>query len=185
MLEESFFEHIDPILAPLGFLPGDGEEFRDPPLDVLRYYRRPVRLHWLPFLGRAQGVVAVVRQPVDVGVAGRPGGDLTAFRARVASAASNRFPPSRAFGWGSLGLTVVMLTPEPIGPEDDQALEKAMARDPRSRAIVLGLIRVNLGQEAMSYQIVEGPVGLFPEPVALVDGLTSRFRRLVPFFSGE
>ncbi|WP_435017729.1 hypothetical protein TA3x_005349 [Tundrisphaera sp. TA3] len=185
MLEESFFDHIDPVLAPLGFLPEDGEEFRDPPLDVLRYYRRPVRLHWLPLLGRSQSVVAVARQPVDIGVAGKPGGDLAAFLGRACEAADGRFPPGRAYGWGSLGLTVVMLTPEPIGAGDDEALEKALAARRRSRAIPFGLIRVNLGQEAMAYRIIEGPGGLFPEPAALVDALTSRFRRLVPFFSGE
>src|SRR2546430_1526056 len=43
-----------------------GEEFRKPPLEVLRYYRRKVRLSWVPILGRALGVVMVVRQPVDV-----------------------------------------------------------------------------------------------------------------------
>ena len=87
MLEDPFFDLIDPVLAPLGQLPEDGEEFREPPLDVLRYYRRPVRLHWLPLLGRAQSVVAVARQPADVGVAGGPGKDLGAFLARVAMAA--------------------------------------------------------------------------------------------------
>ena len=48
MLEDPFLDLIDPILKPLGLREEDGEEYREPPLDVLRYYRKPVRLHWLP-----------------------------------------------------------------------------------------------------------------------------------------
>jgi hypothetical protein len=183
LLEEQLFEIVDPILVSQKLREEPGEEFREPPLDILRYYRRPVRLHWLPMLGRAQSVVAVVRQPVDVGVAGSPG-DYRAFLARLAMAVNGRFPPGRRLGWGSIGLTVVVLTPEPIAAEDDARLEAALKAPSRSRVVTLGLIRLNLGQEAMSFQLAGGPDDLFPEPIALADELTARFRRFVPLFDG-
>ena len=174
---------IDPILVALKLREEPGEEFREPPLDVLRYYRRPVRLHWLPALGRAQSVVAAVRQPIDVGVAGSPR-DYRAFLTRLAMAVNGRFPPGRRLGWGSIGLTVVVLTPEPIAAEDDARLEEALKVPGRSRVVTLGLIRLNLGQDAMSFQLAGGPDDLFPEPIALADALTERFRRFVPLFDG-
>lgn len=183
MLEDPFLDLIDPVLKPLGLVEDDGEEFREPPLDVVRYYRRPVRLHWLPMIGRAQAVVAVVRQPVDVGLTGSSK-DYRAFLARLAMAVNGRFPPSRSLGWGSIGLTVVVLTPEPIAAEDDALMKAALEAPQRSRVVPLGLLRVNLGQEAMAFQLAGSPDGLFPEPVALADALTLQFRRFVPLFDG-
>ncbi len=69
MIEDDFWERINPVLKGLGATRDDGEEFREPPLDVLRYDVRPVRLHRVPLLGRALGVVATVRQPMDVALA--------------------------------------------------------------------------------------------------------------------
>ena len=183
MLEDPFLDLIDSILKPLGLREEVGEEFREPPLDVLRYYRRPVRLHWLPMIGRAQAVVAVVRQPVDVGLSGSPK-DYRAFLARLAMAVNGRFPPGNSLGWGSIGLTAVVLTPEPIAAEDDALMKSALEAPTRSRIVPLGLVRVNLGQEAMSFQLAGSPDGLFPEPVTLADALTLRFRRFVPLFDG-
>lgn len=183
VIEGEFFEMVDPILVSLGLRQEPGEEFRAPPLDIPRYYRRPVRLHWLPILGRAQSVVAAVRQPVDVGVAGSPV-DYRAFLARLAMAVNGRFPPGRRAGWGSIGLTAVVLTPEPIAAEDDAHLAAALKAPGRSRVVALGLIRLNLGQEAMSFHLAGGPDDLFPEPIALADALTARFRRFVPLFDG-
>ena len=40
MLEDQFIELIDPLLRAGGSVLEDGEEFREPPLAVLRYYRR-------------------------------------------------------------------------------------------------------------------------------------------------
>ena len=54
----------------------------------------------------------------------------------------------------------------------------------RSRVVPLGLIRINLGQEAMAFQLAGGPDDLYPEPAALADALTARFRRYVPLFDG-
>lgn len=179
MLEDGLFDFIDPILAKLGLVGEDGEEFREPALDVLRYYRRPVRLHWLPMLGRGHSVVAVARQPVDVGI-----GQYPAFLGRVAMAVNGRFPPGQKPGFGGIGLTIVVLTPEPIAAEDDALLKSAIEVRTRSRAVPLGVIRLNLGQEAMAFQLAGDSEGLFPEPAELTDALTSRFRRFVPLFDG-
>jgi hypothetical protein len=183
LLEDQFLDLIDPVLKPLGLREEEGEEFREPPLDVLRYYRRPVRLHWLPLIGRAQAVVAVVRQPVDVGLTGSSK-DYRAFLARLSMAINGRFPPGSALGWGSIGLTVIVLTPEPIAAEDDALMKTALEAPTRSRVVPLGLVRVNLGQEAMAFQLAGSPDGLFPEPVAIADALTLQFRRFVPLFDG-
>jgi hypothetical protein len=183
LLEDQLLDLIDPILTPLGLRAEEGEEFREPPLDVLRYYRRPVRLHWLPMIGRAQAVVAVVRQPVDVGLTGSPK-DYQVFFRRLAMAVNGRFPPSQRLGWGSIGLTIVALTPEPIAAEDDALLKTALEATSRSRVVPLGVVRINLGQEAMAFQLAGGSDTLFPEPVALADTLTLQFRRFVPLFDG-
>jgi len=177
VIEDELLAVLEPTLEPFGFRTEDGEEFRVPPLDVLRYYRRPVRLHWLPMLGQAQSVVAVVRQPVDV--AGTEAGCRTLLD-RLARAVNGRFPPGWALGWGSIGLSAVVLTPEPITANDDAKLGAGLKATLRSRVVPLAVIRINLGQEAMAFQLAGGPDGLFPEPVALVDALTSRFRRFVP-----
>ena len=67
-----------------------GEEFREPALDVLRYYRRPVRWNAVPVLGRALSVVAVIRQPLDIELLRRRYEQLLT---RLARAAGSRFPP--------------------------------------------------------------------------------------------
>jgi hypothetical protein len=136
-----------------------------------------VRLHWLPVLGRASSLVAVVFQPQDLG------GSEAAQRAlldRVGRAASGRFPPLRRGHGLSLGLTVLVVTPEPIRPEEEGILAAALARPPRGRAVPLGLFRLNLGQEAIAFALAEGPGGLFREPHALADALAERFGRFVP-----
>ena len=178
MTDDALFGLLDPILHPLGSRLEDGEEFADPPLDVLRYHARAVRLHWLPLLGRAQSVVAVVRQPVDLG------GTAAGTRAlvdRVGRAASTRFPPNRALGYGSIGLTTLILTPEPIQLEDDATLAAGLQTHLRSRVVPLATLRLNLGQEAMAFALAGGPADLFPEPATLADALTAKFRRFVPF----
>jgi hypothetical protein len=204
MIEDQFFEKIDPILKSAGCVAERGEEFRTPPLDVLRYYLRPVRLSWLPLLGRASSVVAVVRQPVDAGF--RPD-EYHRFLTRLALAVNGRFPPwsrgrtswrrvwrglwtrrgggTRAVNGGLvIGLTALILTPEPIGPEDDATLGQILgglsAIRTRTRVVPLGLLRVNLGQEAFAYALASGPAGLFTESEALAEAFSVHFRRFVP-----
>jgi hypothetical protein len=191
MIEERFFETIEPVLRTTGAVVEAGEEYRAPPLEVLRYYFRPVRLHWMPLLGRASSVVAVVRQPVDIGF--RPDA-YQIFLTRLAKAVNGRFPPwaprwprvrtRSAAGGLVIGLTTVILTPEPIGPDDDRVLREILGgvsvRRTRTRAVPLGLLRINLGQEALAFALAPGPAGLFFEPEALADGLSVHFRRFVP-----
>ena len=117
MTEDALFALIDPVMKEAGAVVDEGEEFRTPPLDVLRYYRRGVTLHWVPFLGWGLSVVAVVRQPVDVGFTAA---DYRRFLTRLAMAVNGRFPlwgPGKHPRGLSLGMTAVVLTPEPIGAD--------------------------------------------------------------------
>jgi hypothetical protein len=175
MTEDQLFDAIDPTLRSLGCTRNAGESFREPPLEVHCYYRRAVRISSLPILGRGSSVTAVVRQPLDVEFSEAGYRQLLK---RLAAAASGRFPPWKGL---VIGLTAVVLTPEPIGPNDDRALA-ALVGTPlsRFRAVLLGLIRINLGQEATAFAFREGPGGLFPEPHALADLVSERLRRYVP-----
>lgn len=178
MLENELIPILDSTLSALGATSDPGEEYRDPPLDILRYYRRKARVSTLPILGRALSVVALIRQPVDIGFPEA----YSTFLDRATRAADDRYPPWGRPGGFALGLTFVVLTPEPIGGADDEALGKILAgRKRRSRVVPLALIRLNLGQEAMAFSLVAGPPGVFPEPEAVVDALTPHFRRYVPF----
>ncbi|MEO6808589.1 MAG: hypothetical protein ABI353_05700 [Isosphaeraceae bacterium] len=174
MTEDDLFEILDPVLSTLGAVVTGGDSYQQPLLDVLRYYTRPVRLSWMPVVGRALSVVAIVRQPVDVGLTDE--GYRILLR-RLSMAANDRFPPWKAL---SIGLTALVLSPEPIQPDDDTAVQKALGRRSRLRAVPLALFRVNLGQEAMAMALAQGPDGLFAEPEAVADALTTRFRRFVP-----
>jgi hypothetical protein len=48
------------------------------------------------------------------------------------------------------------------------------------RVVPFGLIRINLGQEAIALAINSSPDELFPEPGRLADALCEQFRRYVP-----
>jgi hypothetical protein len=179
MVEDRFIELIEPVLRELGSVREAGEAFREPPLDVLGYYPRRVRLSRIPLFGRALGVVMVARQPVDVdGTAAGHGRLLT----RLAMATNGRFSP-----WQGLvvGLTAVILTPEPIAPGDDAMLRQVLdgTKLRRMRVVPFGLLRVNLGQEAIAMAINSSPDGLFPEPGRLADVLCESLRRYVPLVS--
>jgi hypothetical protein len=180
MREDDLFDLIDAAVRPIGTISQDGEEYQDPPIQVLRYYRRAVRLSPVPILGRSLSVAVVVRQPIDVAlVDGYP----ILFQ-RVGMVINGRFPPWKKQGGLSIGLTTIVTTPEPIGPGDDEILAKVLLTRPTPRAIPLGLIRLNLGQEAISFALASGPPGLFPEAETIVDALTPHFRRYVPFVTG-
>jgi hypothetical protein len=178
MIETELVEIVEQVLIPLGASAELGEEFQTPALDVLHYYRRPVRLSRVPLLGRAWSVVALVRQPIDIGI--KVGGGYKALLHRVAGAANARFPPGRDGRWGTIGLTTVVLTPEPIAVDDDTTIQSDLARPTRSRVLPLALFRLNLGQGAMAMALTRTPPGLFPESEALADALVKRFRRFVP-----
>jgi hypothetical protein len=175
MLEDRFIELIEPVLRELGSVRETGEEFREPPMDVLGYYPRKVRLNRVPFLGRGLGVVMVVRQPVDVD--GSQAG-YQRLLSRLAMAANGRFTPRQGL---VIGLTALVLTPEPIAPGDDAMLRQVLdVKLRRMRVVPFGLIRVNLGQEALALAINSSPDDLFPEPSRLGDLLCEHLRRYVP-----
>lgn len=181
MTEEDFFDLIDPVLIALGASREDGEDYRSPPLDVPRYYRRPARLGRLPVLGRATSVVAVARQPTDL----KPEdtAPIVRFRTvltRMARAANGRFRPSVRAGL-ALGLTGIVLSERSIDPDDEATLARLVDGRPlpRQRAFPLGLIVVDLARDSLTFALASGPPGAFPEPVALADALSVRLRRFV------
>ncbi len=175
MIEDEFIERIEPILREAGSVLEPGEEFREPPLDILRYYPRIVRMNRMPILGRALGVVLVARQPVDID-GSRAGYER--LLNRLAMAVNGRFPPWKGL---TIGLTALVLTPEPIKPGDDAMLREVLDRKlRRMRVVPFGLMRINLGQEAISMAINASPDDLFREPTLLADALCEDFRRFVP-----
>lgn len=171
MLLESLLERVEPVLKGLGHLVEPGEEFRAPPLDVERYFHRSTRLHWLPVIGRGVGVVAVARQPFDVEFS-LPG--YSRLLERLALAVNGRFPPRLGL---SVGLSAIVLTPEPIQPTDEEVLGKLPRSMPRTRVTLVSLYRLNLGQEAMSTLLTKSP---FEEPPVLYDCLSGAFRQFLP-----
>jgi hypothetical protein len=175
LTEESLFEVMDQAVGPAGASSEPGEEYVRPALDVRRYYRRPVRWNGVPILGRALSVVAVVRQPMELSFSDPGYKDLLV---RASMAAGGRF----SFWKGAvIGLTVVVLTSEPIGPGDDAILGQALGHSLRRyRAVPFGLIRINLGQEAFAFALRESPERLFSEAHTLADRLSESLRRFVP-----
>jgi hypothetical protein len=173
MLADDLQELMSSVLVPLGCSSEPGDELREPPLELLSYYTRSVRISALPILGRGLSVVALVRQPIDISIA-----NYERLMERVAKVINTRFPPVRGGRGLTLGFTTVVTTPEPIQPEDDASLEKVLSiTNVRNRAVPLGVFRVNLGQEAVSFSLRRGPENLFPEPDALADALSIRLRR--------
>lgn len=179
MKVEEFLKALDDVLAREQMAVQPGEEFTSPPLDVLRYYARPVRLSRWPIVGRGMSVAAVVQQPNDTP---QLGGQAILMQ-RIAAAVHGRFPPwPRGHGL-SLALSAIVCTTEPIRPDDDDG-QRLRALGPagstRSRVVPLALFRVNLGQEAMTMAMAGGPGDLFPELDPLTEYLTGRFQRFLP-----
>lgn len=178
MTEADLFDQLDAILEPIGSTPEDGISYSMPPLDVVRYDRRSATIHWLPVIGRGMGVVATIRQPEDLGF---ESGGYPILVKRAARAAEFRFPPWPRGGPGfTIGLSLLVLSPEPITPDDPDRLRKAIPTERRSRAVTLGLFRLNLEQEAMAFALAPAPEDVFPEPFRLAEGLSEGFRQFVP-----
>lgn len=168
---------LDATLTSLGGSIEDGEDYGVPPLSVRRYYRRPVKLHRMPVVGRGLSVVALVHAPTDLGATIDDG---RALLDRVGRAVNGRFPPLRQGNGLTVGLTVVAITPQPIEPREDAILASVMeARRPVGRALPLGLFRVNLGQEALAFALAEGPDGLFRDPHVLAAALSRPLGRFL------
>ncbi|ADV61619.1 hypothetical protein Isop_1030 [Isosphaera pallida ATCC 43644] len=164
---------IDRTLEPWSFRLETGEDYKTPPLDVRRYHHRAVRISWVPWLGRGRSVVALIRQPPDLKAEPR---DHHRLLERVARAVTTRFPPSMG---SVVGLVVIVLTAEPIAPDEEDQLKEVRLDLPRSRVVPLGLIRLNLVQEAMATAHRDGPAGLFPEAGALAEAFSRRFGRFL------
>lgn len=177
MLDDDFLAQLDRLLPPLGHVSVPGEAFDAPSLTVLRYDKRPLRLHWLPGLGRALSVVAVARQPVDLTFSAP---SCTTLLDRLSRAVNTRFPPFTKGNGLAVGLTTIVLTPEPIRPEDDAILASGLVRPARSRCVPLALFRINLDQEAVAWSLTVSPDNLYPEPQLLADAFANSFRRFVP-----
>ncbi len=179
MIQDRLLDLIDAAILPSGARPEPGDAIGTPPLEVLRYYRREARWSWMPILGQAQSVLAVVRQPRDIAFSQA---GYARLLLRLAGAASGRFPPWKGL---SLGLTALVITPEPLAPGDDEILARVLETSLRRyRSVALGLLRVNLGQETIAFALRTAPKDLFPEPLALADGLSEHLRRFVPLFEG-
>lgn len=178
MLLDELDDLVDATLTPLGAAREEGEEFAVPPLEVRGYFRRAVRLHWMPAVGRALAIVAVVHAPPDLGSSTE---DSRALLDRLGRAVNSRFPPLTRGNGLSIGLTAVVVTPEPIRPDDESRLDATLARRKAAgRSIPLGMFRVNLGQEALAYSLAAGPDDLFREPAALAEALSNRLGRFLP-----
>jgi hypothetical protein len=175
VIEDTLLDLIDPSLRTSGATAEAGEEWSVPALEVIRYYRRSVRWNRVPVLGRAQSVVAVVRQPLELAFSTA---GYTELLIRVSRAASSRFPPWKG---AVIGLTAVILTSEGIAPGDDEVLGSVLnAPLRRFRVVPFGLLRVNLGQEAVAFALRASPEGLFSESHRLADLLSEHLRRFVP-----
>jgi hypothetical protein len=152
MIEDQFVELIEPLLQKAGSSFQGGEAFHKPPLDILVYYWRSVRIRRIPIFGQAQSIVLIARQPVDVE------GNRSSYErllTRLAMAVNGRFPPWRGL---TIGLNAVVLTPEPVTPGDDGMLREALnIKLRRMRVIPLGLYRINLGQEALALAMQTDP----------------------------
>ena len=152
MLEDQFIELIDPLL-----LEGLGRRDRGR-VSRAAAVRAAVlpppsgRLNRVPIFGEAHSVVMV--DPA-AGRHRRNEGRSERLLTRLAMAANGRFPPWRGL---VIGLTAIVLTPEPIEPADDAMLREVLGvKLGRMRVVPFGLIRVNLGQEAIALAIQSEP----------------------------
>lgn len=177
MDEEAFLEQVERCVGKLGGRVKPGGSLEDPPLEVLRTYSRRVRWSWVPGLGRAVSVTAVVRQPVDLGF---DKAGCKALLERVTRAIDGQVPFFGKEGGLAVLLSVVVLTPEPISPEDDGLLQGALEGAGKGRVVPLGWFRVNLGQEAVAIGMRRGPGREFQEPLELAEMMTGLLRRYVP-----
>jgi hypothetical protein len=179
--EDELLQQVESILDPTGMRIEDGEEFREPPLDVVRYHVRVAKLGRLPVLDRVRSVVAIVRQPADMTFAAD---GLRSLMERVARAAHTRFPPWPRGEGLTLALTTLVLTPEPIRPDESPRLGELLAGPRRGRVVPLAVVRLNLGQGAVSLALTGGLENRFPEVPKLADALEEHFGRFLTPFSG-
>ena len=129
----------------------------------------------MPILGRAHSVVMVVRQPVDID--GSTAG-YERLLTRLAMAANGRFPPWRGL---VIGLTALVLTPEPIAPGDDAMLREVLERQAAAdagRAVRLDPHQPRPRGDRAGGQLQ--PRRPLHRAGRLADALCEHFRRFVP-----
>jgi hypothetical protein len=166
---------VDTALAPGAMLAHEGQAYQKPRLDVIRHYTRRVRTSWLPLVGRALSLVAVVEHPDDLTL------DASGCRTlleRVGTVMSARHSPFEGL---SLAISTLVVTQNPIEPDDDPMLAKGLVPQPRLRMVPLALFKINLSDTTMAQSYRAGPGDLFPEPALLSDVLCRSLRRYVPF----
>ena len=64
MLEDDFLENWQKWLDEHGWTHEEGEEFREPALDILGFGVKKIRLSRIPLFGRGLAVVAICRHQV-------------------------------------------------------------------------------------------------------------------------
>lgn len=180
MQEDDFLDALKLWVKSSEWQPLEGEEFASPPLDILTYAAKPVRLSRLPLFGRGMAVVAITRHPTDLRSV-TPG--LKAWVGRLAHAVNGQFPPWKRIRPGAILLIAVQLTPEPIRGEDEDHFKPVLGQWTGTRVVPAGIIRINLGQRAMASVLADGLPRDLPEIGRLVDDWASHFNRFVPMWA--
>ncbi|MCY2934561.1 MAG: hypothetical protein WCJ40_06885 [Planctomycetota bacterium] len=180
MLEDDFLEGWQKWLGEQGWQHDEGEEFRDPALDILGYGVKRIRLNRIPWFGRGLAVIAICRHPFDLR------SDATGLRQwsdRLARAVNGRFPPWKIRRPGAILLIAVQLTPEPIRDEDEERLKSVLGHWTGTRVVPAAAVRINLGQGAMASILAEGLPRDLPEIGQLLDTWAAKFQRFVPMWN--
>jgi hypothetical protein len=167
------------ILEPLGGRTEGAIAYERPELVVEWSQARAVRLSRIPWLGCAQSLVLLVRDPADLPF-GEPG--LRSLWGRLSDVAAARLPMRAG---PTIALTAVVLAADPLRPEDTAVLERTLRPVPRQRVVPLGIFRVDLERQAFAYALRRGPQGLFLEPELLAEALSRSLRQFVRPIAGE
>lgn len=180
MLESDFLENWQAWLQENQWQHDPGEEFQEPPLDILGYGVKRIRLSRLPLFGHGLAVIAISRHPVDLN--SDPNG-LKQWVDRLARAVNGQFPPWKIRRPGAVLLIAVQLTPEPIRGEDEERLKPVLGHWTGTRVVPAALVRLNLGQNAMASILADGLPRDLPEIGGLIDAWADQFQRFVPLWS--
>ncbi len=180
MLEDDFLENWQKWLEEQGWKHEEGEEYRDPALDILGMGVKNIRLSRIPLFGRGLAVVAICRHPFDLS---SDSSGLKQWTDRLAKAVNGRFPPWKVKRPGAILLIAVQLTPEPIKDADEERLKSVLGHWTGTRVVPAALVRINLGQGAMASILAEGLPRDLPEIGRLLDGWSAKFQRFVPMWN--
>lgn len=180
MIENDFLEQWQQWLKDHQWFMEDGEEFSQPPLEVLAFGVKPIRLSRLPLFGRGYAVVALTRHPIDL-KSDEIG--LKSWVERLSKAINGRILPWKTWRPGAVLMIAVQLTPEPIKGEEEERFKKVLGHWTGTRVVPAGIVRVNLGQMAMSSLMADGLTRDLPELAKLIDTWSNQFQRFVPMWS--